>query len=192
MSETLFSIASSLPVGNLKPGKRFLMNDKMFVVLGHTSSCSACLMTPYWRLLSYGQGQVNYLHSNIRRQLNSDFYNELVEYFGPDGIVEHAVDLSADDGTDYNHACLDMVSVISARDYRMYRQFIKPSSESWWTATPVSAKKGIFEDQHLYIVPKFGVLGRENNLKPLGVRPFFYLKSEKTVIPQGEFKSVSL
>ena len=164
---------------NIEVGDTFKVGDFEFVVLEHCEETTAVILKEFWKTDSFDSNFNDYKESEIRKQLNEDFYNNLSDCVGGENIVKHTVDLTADDGkTDYGY-CEDFVSLLTCEMYRKYVYILDKHKidEWWWLVTPYSTKSNNYE-KLVRCVSNFGTLDYNDcNYFSCGVRPFCILKS---------------
>ena len=119
----------------------------------------------------------NFAESSIRNYLDN-FADKLAEIVGEENIVEHTVDLTADDGLKCYGSCDCRVSLLTAQ---MYREHVYTIDEFkinkwWWLATAYSTPKHDCEAWVKCVSP-FGLIRYDNYDIINGVRPFCILKS---------------
>ena len=121
----------------------------------------------------------NFAQSDIRDYLD-DFADKLAELVGEDNIVEHTVDLTADDGLKCYGSCECRVSLLTAQ---MYREHVYTIDEFkidkwWWLATAFSTPKHNDSEWVKCVSPIGSVNGNYCGGNYGGVRPFCILKSD--------------
>lgn len=162
------------PVGDIAK-----VGDLEFVVLEHNEDgTTALLLKGFWKTVKFDDNSNNYSESDIRKDLNENFYKHLSDIVGSENIVKHAVDLTSDDGrTDYG-SCEDYISLPTCDMYRKYVHILdkhRPDSW-WWSATAYSTKSNGY-DFSVRCVGSGGALYYDRCRSSLGVRPFCILKS---------------
>ncbi len=121
----------------------------------------------------------NFAQSDIRDYLD-DFADKLAELVGKENIVEHSVDLTADDGLKCYGSCDCRVSLLTAQMYRenVYTIDKFKINKWWWLATAHSTAKHDCETWVKCVSPNGNFIfnyGYDGD--NLGVRPFCILKS---------------
>lgn len=118
----------------------------------------------------------DYSKSYVREFCNGDFYKELAKAVGKSNIVPHRVNLTCDDGSNKGATCKDNVSIITAENYRRYREYLPALGKPSWTATGVTK---LDKDYTRYVccVVSDGVLDWIGCRYSYGVRPFCILNS---------------
>ena len=169
----LFQIAS---------GDTFKVGNFEFIVLAqnHVLGTTEVLLIDFWKTTKFDDSTNNYKNSSIRKKLNSDFYDELVNEVGTINIIPHTVNLTADDGRKDYGMCDDSVSLLTCDMYRKYVDVIdkyRITSDWWWLATPCSTSSNGY-DYTVRCVGSARTLGNYDCLNDCGVRPFCILKSD--------------
>lgn len=162
-------------LGDCGLGEFIKLGDREYVVLGHDVDATALITNRSATVMSYGSNS-NYIDSQVREFCNGEFYEELADVVGRENIVPHKVNLMCDDGTNKGMYCEDNVSILTADNYRQYREYITAEDKSSWLATGVST---ICENEtdNVCIV---GISGTISNIPfwyNSGVRPFCILNS---------------
>lgn len=170
----LITEKNETPLGSVKPGCTIRIGGREYVVLGHGTDTTAVITKKLVKSMKFGSNS-DYETSDIRRYLNGEFYRELRNAVGDKNIIEHKVDLTADDGTNRGAFCRDKASLLTTDLYRRYRAFLPKMGESWWTATPVSKEKEYV--CYVCYVGSNGALVWNGSFWSFGVRPFCILNS---------------
>ena len=163
---------------NIPVGETFKVNDLEFIVLEHTEETTSVILKDVWETTAFDSSSNDYKESSIRKSLNTDFYKSLSDAIDSENIVNHTVNLTADDGrTDYG-ACDDNISLLTCDMYRKYVYILEKYNPQrwWWLATPYSTKSNGFE-LSVRCVDFTGTLHYYNCSLNFGVRPFCILKS---------------
>ncbi len=167
-----------IKLGNVPVGKPFKLGKFEFIVLEHSQETSAVILKDFWKKARFDSDFNNYESSDIRNDLNTDFYNQLANAAGKENIVEHTVDLTSDDGRKDYGKCKDNISILTCDLYRRYVHILdnyRPESW-WWTATPLSTKANGYSSL-VRCVSNHGALYNCDCYFSRGVRPFCILKS---------------
>lgn len=171
-------------LGDCGLGEFVKLGDREYVVLGHDADTTALITNHSAIVMSYGSNS-NYINSLVRDFCNGEFYEELADVVGGENIVPHKVNLMCDDGTNKGIYREDNVSILTADNYRRYREYIiAEDKSSWltaedktfWLATGVST---ICENatDNVCIVGTSGIIGNIPFWNSSGVRPFCILNS---------------
>lgn len=126
--------------------------------------------------MKFGENN-DWRESEIRKYLNSTYYNKLKDLFGENAIRKIHTNLVSLDGWDDYGSCDDMVAMVTAMDYIKYHKYIGDCDRAYWMATPNSTPTGI-GDSYVRIVGSNGNTGYLGCCWCHGVRPFFILQSE--------------
>lgn len=122
---------------NIVPGAIAKIGGREYIVLEQDGDTTAVIAKEFVKSMAFGNDG-DYAKSDIRKYLNDEFYEEVAAVIGSDNIVEHIVDLMADDGTGKGASCKDKVSLLTTDRYRKYREFLPAYGSWWWLATRVS------------------------------------------------------
>ena len=136
---------------------------------------TAVILKEFVKRMEFGKHN-NYAKSDVRKYLNSDFLKELEKEVGANNIYEHKVDLIANDGLKDYGSVRDKVSLITAENYRRYREFLPNYGDWWWTATPYSCESNGYTSNVCYVYDD-GALSRNGCGYSRGVRPFCIFSS---------------
>ena len=119
----------------------------------------------------------NFAQSDIREYLD-EFADKLAELVGEDNIVEHSVDLTADDGLKCYGECDCRVSLLTAQMYRenVYTIDKFKINKWWWLATAYSTPKHDCKTWVKCVSPNGNVDNDDVSDCDIGVRPFCILK----------------
>ena len=120
----------------------------------------------------------NFAESDIREYLD-DFADKLADIVGEDNIVEHTVDLTADDGLKCYGECDCRVSLLTAQMYRenVYTIDKFKIDKWWWLATAYSTPKHDCKTWVKSVSPSGCIDNYFCCNYYIGVRPFCILKS---------------
>ena len=168
---------------NIPEGETFKVGELEFIVLEHREvfpghSETLVILKAFWKTEKFDNKTNDYKNSSIRKLLNTDFYELLSKFVGAENIINHAVDITADDGrTDYG-SCDDNISLLDCDMYRKYVYILEKYNPQkwWWLVTPYSTKSNGYEVS-VRCVYDNGTLNIFNCFNVFGVRPFCILKS---------------
>ena len=163
-------------LGNMNPGSVVKLGNREYIVLEHSEDTTAIIAKEFAKKMQFGDNG-DYANSNIRKYCNGEFYSELVDAVGEENIIEHTVNLVADDGTGKDKMCKDKVSILTTDLYRRYSEYLPEYGDLWWTVTRVSHNDSRGYSRHVCCVDSFGVLRWNDCGSCRGVRPFCILKS---------------
>ena len=182
MNELMIDDSVAIPMtddsdalGRVICGSDIEIGDRSYIVLEHRNDGTTAVITKdFWKRMEFGDSG-DYAESAVRSALNNEFYNEVANAVGAENIIEHEVDLLADDGTNKGVVCRDNVSLLTTDLYRKYRDFLPAYGSWWWTATPVSKEDGY--SRGVCCVDDDGALFWSSCVFSYGVRPFLILDS---------------
>ena len=131
----------TVKLADIPNGSTFKVGKFEFIKLGDAADgeTTAVILKEFVMKMEFGKHN-NYAKSDVRKYLNSDFLKELEKEVGASNIYEHKVDLTANDGLKDYGSVRDKVSLITAENYRRYREFLPGYGDWWWTATPYSCE----------------------------------------------------
>lgn len=169
---------AKVKLSDIEVGKPFKVGYLEFVVLEHFSNITAVILKDFWKKVSFDSNSNDYRSSDIRKDLNNDFYDQLSKIVGKENIIKHGVDLTADDGREDYADCMDYISLLTCDWYRKYVSILDKYNPKqwWWLATPYSTLKDY--NSLVRCVNNFGALCNGNCYFKCGVRPFCILKSD--------------
>ena len=126
--------------------------------------------------------------ASLRKWLNGGYLDKLLEDFPElkDAASPFIRDLTADDGLKDYGLCTDVVSMLTADEYRANRDIYMDPPGTWrWLITPDSTPSGGGSSLARY-VDTGGTLSNNNACNgSRGVRPALYLKSDLLVSVEG-------
>lgn len=162
-------------LGDFKPGETVKLGKREYIVLGHGAETTAVVTKDISKEMEFGKSW-DYSKSYVRDYCNGDFYNELAEAVGKNNIVPHRVNLTCDDGSNKGVTCKDNVSILTAENYRRYREYLPALGKPSWIATGVTSRVKIYTLGVCYVGSN-GVLSWNGWGGARGVRPFCILNS---------------
>ena len=166
----------------LAVGDDFSLAGIRWKILDITEQGYKCIAEKLPENMKFGSNN-DWKESNIRKYLNEDFYEKLVEEIGEENIIPFERNLFSLDGqTEYGN-CEDKVSIISMDEYRQYRELLPNEDYYWWTLTPDSTKCN-GDTSWLRVVCPSGRIGSDGCNYCIGVRPFCIFSS--TIFESGE------
>ena len=115
--------------------------------------------------------------SGVKKVLDM-FADEISEIVGEENLVEHIVDLTADDGLKCYGTIKAKMSLFTAQMVRENVEILDEFKlgEWWWTCTPYSTPKHENSSWIKCVSPR-GDVGSVNYYYVIGVRPFCIVKS---------------
>ena len=113
----------TIRLGDVKPGTTVKIGGREYIVLDHSKDTTAVITKDFWKDMEFGDSG-NYAESAVRNALNKEFLSEVSSAVGVESIIEHEVDLLAEDGTNEGSSCRDKVSLLTVDLYRRYRKIL--------------------------------------------------------------------
>ncbi len=170
--------ANKTELKNISVGDTFKVGEFEFIVLEHDGENTSIILKDFWKSSKFDSDSNDYRESDIRKDLNKNFYKELCALVGSGNIIKHTVDLTADDGLKDYESCEDNISLLTCDMYRRYIYILKKYNPKkwWWLATAYSTKSNGYEFA-VRAVYNGGALDYLNCFCNDGVRPFCILKS---------------
>lgn len=159
----------------LKIGDTFELAELTWKILDRTDKGIVCLAERIKDSFNFGLNN-DWKESSLRKYLNKDFYENLVNEIGEDHVVTFERDLISLDGQKEYGKCEDKVSIISFDEYRKYRELIPNAEYWWWTLTPDSTKCN-GDTSWIRIVSPSGCIGNDSCSSSSGVRPLCIFSS---------------
>lgn len=160
---------------SLEIGDTFELAGLTWKMLDRTDKGIVCLAERIKDSFDFGTNN-DWKESSIRKYLNKEFYEKLVDEIGEDHVVTFERVLTSLDGQKEYGSCEDKVSIISLDEYRKYRELIPNEKYWWWTLTPDSTKCNN-DTSWVCIVSPGGSIYDDVYGICVGVRPFCILKS---------------
>ena len=158
-------------------GQTFKIGEHEFFVLEQMGDQTAVLMKDLLEdEVKFGNGN-NYESSDVDNMCR-EFGDKIAEIVGADNLIEHTVDLTADDGLKCYGSIKRKMSLLTAEQYRKYVYIIDEHKldKWWWLATAFSTAKRNVTDWVKCVSP-FGSINSNYHYDDFGVRPFCILKS---------------
>lgn len=159
----------------LKIGDTFELAELTWKILDRTDKGIVCLAERIKDSFNFGLNN-DWKESSLRKYLNKDFYENLVNEIGEDHVVTFERDLISLDGQKEYGKCEDKVSIISFDEYRKYRELIPNAEYWWWTLTPDSTKCN-GDTSWIRIVSPSGRVNYYDYCRCRGVRPLCIFSS---------------
>lgn len=127
----------AIRVMDVKAGKTVKVAGFNWVVLDHIEGKGTlCLMENILEERAFHkedkEGCNNWENSSLREYLNSEFVVRLLDR----QLALMEVDLTSDDGMKDYGKTTDYIALLTADQYRKYREFIPDADDWWWLATP--------------------------------------------------------
>ena len=165
------------PLSDYKPAETFKIGEYEFFVLEQFGDTTAVLFKGLLHESEEFGDNNNYDGSDVDKLCN-EFGKAIEKLVGADNLVEHTVDLTADDGLKCYGSIKRKMSLLTAEQYRKYVYVIDEHKldKWWWLATAYSTAK---RDDTTWIkcVSPSGGINYDYYYNYSGVRPFCILKS---------------
>lgn len=162
-------------LGDIKLGEIVKIGKREYIVLNHVAEKTLVITKDIVKKMEFGKSW-DYSKSDVRDYCNRDFYKELAEVVGKENIISHKVNLTCDDGSNKNVTCNDNVSILTAENYRRYREYLPAFGKTFWTATGITSLKEDCAHTVCY-VDSNDILSWSSCNCIGGVRPFCILNS---------------
>ena len=160
----------------LKIGDTFELAELTWKILDRTDKGIVCLAERIKDSFNFGLNN-DWKESSLRKYLNKDFYENLVNEIGEDHVVTFERDLISLDGQKEYGKCEDKVSIISFDEYRKYRELIPNAEYWWWTLTPDSTKCNGDTSWIRIVSPSGDFISLNCYYRCIGVRPLCIFSS---------------
>lgn len=127
----------AIKVMEVEAGKTVKVAGMMWVVLDHIDGKGTlCLLEDILEERAFHnedkEGCNNWATSSLREYLNSEFAAKLLDR----QLAEMEVDLTSDDGMKDYGKTKDYIALLTADQYRKYRELIPEADDWWWLVTP--------------------------------------------------------
>lgn len=167
-------------ISELAPGDTFKIGNVEFLVLEQEGETTSAIKKNLLVAdMVFGESN-NYAESPIRETCEK-FAEGIAEEIGEENMMEHIVDLTANDGLKDYGEVKAKASLLTADRYRKHVQILDTvkMEDYWWLATPWSAPTHGIEYAVLCVSPS-GFVGDISCIciSGYGVRPFCIFKSD--------------
>lgn len=168
---------ASLKIGRkLGVGDTFELVGLKWTILDIADAGYKCLSERMDKDMQFDNGCNNWIASNLRNYLNTEFYKRLAAVVGEDNIFSFERDLLSLDGqTEYGN-CEDKVSLLTVDEYRKHRSLIPNTDYYWWLITPWSTPCNGYEKSISVVCPSGRIINYIYDYD-FGVRPFCIFSS---------------
>ena len=165
-------------LSEIKVGNTFEIGGYEFIVLEQSGDTTAVILKNLLEEnVKFCEENNNYRGSSAD-VICCEFGKEIGDIIGMDNLVEHTVDLTADDGLKCYGSAKRYMSLLTAEQYRKYVYVLEEHNPKkwWWLATPFSTPK---HNDTIWVkcVSPDGNIGSYDYDSNNGVRPFCILKS---------------
>lgn len=165
-------------LAKLEVGDTFKVGDYEFIVLEHASETTAVILKDLLREgVNFGENN-RYDGSKVDR-ICREFGTEIEKLVGEGNLIEHTVDLTADDGLKCYGSVKRKMALLTAALYRRYVYTLDRHKIDawWWLCTAYSTPKHEGESWVKCVSPLGYFYYRSYYNNYGGVRPFCILKS---------------
>ena len=171
-------ICNAKRLSEIAVGDTFTLGDYEFIVLEQSGDTTAVILKELFKNgEKFSESDNKYYGSNVDNICN-EFAMEMKEIVGKENLVEHTVDLTADDGLKCYGSIKRKMSLLTAEQYRKYVYIMDKHKidKWWWLATAHSTSK---HDNSSWVkcVSPDGFMDDFIYYDINGVRPFCILKS---------------
>lgn len=169
---------AEVKLADVAVGQIVQIGEFEMVVLEHTENGTALILKGFYgEDTAFGEDNNDYRQSLVDQRCG-EFAKELAEIVGDGNVVNHAVDLTSDDGLKDYGAITRRASLLTAERYRRYVDIMDTVNpkEWWWLATAHSTKRHENDTWAKCVAPSGGI-GDISCVSGNGVRPFCILKS---------------
>ena len=163
---------AEVPVGDIRK-----IGDYEMIVLEQSGDTTAVICKDFIETCTFGDSN-NYDGSKADKLCNK-FATNLAKIIGEDNVIQHTVDLTADDGLKDYGSVKRFASLLTANLYRRYVYILdkhKPDAW-WWLATPYSTPTHDHTSWAKCVSPSGGIDYDGYGFNDNGVRPFCILNS---------------
>ncbi len=168
---------AEVKLSDIPTGETFKIKEHEFIVLEHSKETTAVILKDLlYENKVFGKTN-NYKNSHVDDICN-DFGIEIANIIGKENLIEHTVDLTADDGLkDYGKIKRKM-SLITADLYRRYVDTLDKhkTKKWWWLSTAYSTPTHGYSSLVKCVSPS-GSINYHDYIFSIGVRPFCILNS---------------
>ena len=165
-------------LADIEAGGTFKVGDHEFIVLEQQEGRTLALRRDILCKMAFGENN-NFAESKVRSRL-AEFAAEIEAIVGEGNLLEHAVDLTSDDGLDDYGTCAAKASLLTAQMYRKYVRLIDNYKLDcwWWLATAYSTATHGDDDWVKCVSPRGLINNGSYDGFDCGVRPFCIFVSD--------------
>ena len=171
------SFRLSVKLADIPVGVVVKIGDYELIVLEQSGDTTALICKDFIETCTFGDSN-NYDGSKVDKLCN-EFATKLAKIIGEDNVIQHTVDLTADDGLKDYGSVKRYASLLTADLYRRYVYTLdkfKPDAW-WWLATPYSTPTHERTAWAKCVSPSGIINGGNYICSDRGVRPFCILNS---------------
>ena len=171
-------ICNAKRLSEIAVGDTFTLGDYEFIVLEQSGDTTAVILKDLIKEeMKFSDSDNKYTDSLVDIEC-SKFEKKLANIIGNENIVEHTVDLTADDGLKCYGSIKRKMSLLTAEQYRKYVDILdKHKINKWWWLTTAHSTNKHDNSSWVKCVSPDGNIGNNNYNYNSGVRPFCILKS---------------
>ena len=164
-------------IKNIEVGDTFELIGLTWKILEIVDGTYKCLAEKLNKKMYFDSNSNNWSTSNLRKYLNGDFYNELINAIGEDNIIPMERDLLSLDGQTEYGKCHDKISLLTVDEYRKYRMLIPNTNDYWWWLITPDSTKSNNDSTWMTVVASSGYINIRVCYHFIGVRPFVSFSS---------------
>ena len=171
-----FGIAE-VKLSDIPIGETFKIGEHEFVVLEHSGDTTAVIFKELlYEEKEFGKNN-NYKNSDVDDICN-EFEYKIADVVGKENLIEHTVDLTADDGLKDYGSIKRKMSLLTANLYRRYVEILdKHKLDKWWWLSTAYSTPTHSHTSWIKCVSPRGRIDYYDYYFNRGVRPFCILKS---------------
>lgn len=168
---------NSVRLSSVDVGETVKIGDYELIVLEQSGDTTALICKDFIESCTFGDGN-NYDGSKVDK-LCSKFATGLSKIIGDDNVIQHTVDLTADDGLKDYGSVKRYASLLTADLYRRYVYTLDKFKTDawWWLATPYSTPTHDHTSWVKCVSPSGNIYFGDCDYCGHGVRPFCILNS---------------
>ena len=136
-------LTKSKKLSEIEVGNTFKIGNYEFIVLEQSGDTTAVILKNLLEEnVRFCEENNNYIGSKVD-VICCEFGEKIGDIIGTDNIIEHTVDLTADDGLKCYGNAKRCMSLLTAGQYRKYVYILEKHNTKkwWWLATPFSTPK---------------------------------------------------
>lgn len=180
ITRVIIDTRSDAPASEFNVGDTVFIGGEEFVMLEKTEEDCLLITKEPVNYMGIGNAPI-YTKGMVHDWLNTQFYGDIVRFAGEENILEREIDMMADDGTGKEHKQLVKVSLLTADEYRKFRELLPPIDAEWWLATRKTdvAKEPAYS--YAYVMDITGLIDWDCHHCKHGVRPVLRVSLETPV-----------
>ena len=168
---------NSVRLSSVDVGETVKIGDHELIVLEQSGDTTALICKEFIETSTFGDSN-NYDGSKVDK-LCSKFATKLAKIIGEDNVIQHTVDLTADDGLKDYGSVKRFASLLTTDLYRRYVYTLDEFKLDawWWLATPYSTPTHEHTSWAKCVSPSGFIYYDIYDCRVIGVRPFCILNS---------------